>query len=320
MQTIDNRADRWPPLIFAGWHDSARTLQLWTQIVGKVRLAFSPWLNHGWQVPLYVNARGLGTSAIHAKGMVLEIDFDFVSHRLVVSTSEGALGGFALEPMSVAAFYRQLMDELAAAGIDVTINLIPNEVPTPIAFSEDEVHASYDAPAVQRFWRALVQADRVFHLFRTGFLGKSSPVHFFWGGFDLAVTRFSGREAPPHPGGIPGLPDAITREAYSHEVSSAGFWPGSEAYPEAAFYSYAYPSPPGFAQARVATPGAVWSDTLGEWLLPYEAVRTAADPDAALLGFLSDTYEAAAALAGWDPGLACGFGKPGLPRLSSAGS
>jgi len=304
----------WPALDYAGWRETAATLQLWTQIVGKVRLALSPWQNHGWQVPLYVDSRGLGTSAIHADGVVLEIDFDFVSHRLVVSTSDGPLGGFDLEPMSVATFYRRIMTELDAVGIDVPINVMPNEVASPIAFPKDEVHASYDAAAVHRFWRILVQADRIFHLFRTSFLGKSSPVHFFWGGFDLAVTRFSGRAAPSHPGGVPGLPDEITREAYSHEVCSAGFWPGSEAYPHAAFYCYGYPSPTGFAQAAVEIPGAFWSDDLGEWLLPYEAVRTAGDPDAALLGFLGATYDAVADLARWDRSLDCGLGVPGRPR------
>lgn len=304
----------WPALNYAQWRDTLQTLHLWTQVVGKVRLALSPWVNHGWQVPLYVNARGLGTSAIHAAGGIFEIDLDFVAHRLVVRTSEGPERGFELATMSVASFYRRTMAALREAGIAVTINETPNEIPDPIRFPDDEVHASYDADAVHRFWRALLQADRLLRLFRSGFLGKCSPVHFFWGSFDLAVTRFSGRDAPRHPGGFPGLPDAVTREAYSHEVSSAGFWPGSDAYPHAAFYSYAYPSPAGFAQARIEPAGAQWSDTYGQWLLPYDVVRSAPDPDAAVLAFLGSTYRAAADLAGWDRGLECGMGAPAVPR------
>jgi len=314
MHDVDDRSIRWPALPYADWRDTAATLQLWTQIAGKVRLALSPWLNHGWQVPLYVNSRGLGTSPIHVARGMLEIDFDFVDHRVVVRTSDPPDRGFALEPMSVAAFYRRLMSELDAAGVDVSISVVPNEVPGPIRFPDDEVHAAYDAAAANRFWRALVDVDRVFKLFRTAFLGKSSPVHFFWGSFDLAVTRFSGRSAPMHPGGIPGLPDDVTREAYSHEVSSAGFWPGSDAYPHAAFFSYAYPTPAGFAQAKIEPAEAVWSSEMGEWLLPYDAVRTAADPDAALLRFLRTTYRAAADLAQWDRALDCDIGVPRRPR------
>lgn len=323
MVTVDstpaNDTNPWPVLRYEDWRDTAVTLQLWTQIAGKVRLALSPWLNHGWQVPLYVNTRGLGTSPIHYERGMLQIDFDFLEHRLLISTSEGPVRSFELAPMSVAAFYRQFMAELGAAGVTVAINTMPSEVAAPIRFTDDEVHASYDRDAVQRFWRALRQADRVFQLFRTSFLGKVSPIHFFWGGFDLAVTRFSGRKAPPHPGGIPGLPDTITREAYSHEVSSAGFWPGSESYPAAAFYSYAYPTPAGFRQASVQPAEASWSTELSEWILPYDAVRTAADPDAALLSFLQSTYLAAARSADWDRSLECELGAPGRPRpLGSA--
>lgn len=314
MENTDDREHAWPRLHYADWRDTAATLQLWTQIVGKVRLALSPWLNHGWQVPLYVNARGLGTSAMHAGRRIFEIDFDFADHRLVVSTPEARERGFALEPMSVASFYRRCMAELDAAGIRVTIDVMPNEVPNPIRFPDDELHASYDAAAANAFWRVLVQAERVFRLFRTSFLGKASPVHFFWGAFDLAVTRFSGRPAPLHPGGIPGLPDAVTREAYSHEVSSAGFWPGDERYPDAAFFSYAYPTPQGFAQAQVEPAAAFWSDPMGEWLLPYEAVRTTDDPEAALLRFLQTSYRAAANLADWDRDLECEIGVPRRPR------
>jgi hypothetical protein len=314
MQPSHDEGLPWPALSYADWRDAAATVQLWTQVVGKVRLALSPWVNHGWQVPLYVNARGLGTAAIHAGRSILEIDFDFVDHRLIVRTPDAPDRGFALEAMSVASFYRRLMAELDAVGVSVQIDLVPNEVPDPIRFPDDEKHASYDATAVHAFWRALVQADRVFRLFRTGFLGKASPVHFFWGSFDLAVTRFSGRPAPLHPGGVPGLPDAVTREAYSHEVSSAGFWPGSDAYPHAAFYSYAYPTPQGFAQATIEPSEAFWSAPMGEWLLPYDAVRAAADPDAALLRFLETTYRAAADLAGWDRKLECAGGVARRPR------
>ena len=305
----------WPELRYAEGRDSVLTLQLWTQIVGKLRLAVTPWLNHGWQVPLYISARGLASSAMHvAGGRLLEVEFDLVAHRLAIRSSDAAERGFALAPMSVAAFHRRFTAELAALGIEARIHPLPNEVPDRIPFADDETHAAYDAAAVHALWRALAQADRVFRLFRSGFLGKASPVHLFWGAFDLAVTRFSGRPAPLHPGGIPGLPDAVPREAYSHEVSSAGFWPGNDAYPQAAFYSYAYPAPAGFAAASVEPAAAAWSAEMGEWLLPYDAVRRAADPDAALLRFLETTYRAAADLGRWDPALECGFGEPGLPR------
>ncbi len=304
----------WPKLNYSEWRATGATLQLWTQIVGKVRLAFSPWLNHGWQVPLYLNAHGLGTSAIHTPHGVLEIDFDLMDHQLVIRTSETPDRRFALAPISVAAFYRRLMAELAAVQMDVRINLMPNEVADPIRFPDDEWHFSYDPTAVNAFWRALIRADRVLRLFRTSFIGKSSPVHFFWGSFDLAVTRFSGRRAPLHPGGVPCLPDAVTREAYSHEVSSAGFWPGSDAYPQAAFYSYAYPAPPGFSGAKVEPEAAVWAAEFGEWLLPYAVVQAAPDPDAMLLRFLETTYRAAADLGGWDRALECTTGVPGRPR------
>ena len=314
MGSNPNDRSAWPELRFAEWRDSGATLQLWTQIVGKLRVAAEPWLNHGWQVPLYLTARGLGSSPIHVGARLVEIEFDLVGHRLIVRSSDAAERGFALEPMAVAAFYRRLMAELAAIDVEVAIHLLPNEVADPIPFPEDETHAAYAPAPVHALWRALVQVDRVFRHFRTGFLGKASPVHLFWGAFDLAVTRFSGRPAPLHKGGIPGLPDAVTREAYSHEVSSAGFWPGGDAYPQAAFYSYAYPAPAGFEAARIEPAGAGWSAELGEWLLPYEAVRGAADPDAALLQFLQTTYRAAADLGRWDPALDCPLGRPGRPR------
>ena len=304
----------WPDLPYTRWRDTAETLQLWTQIVGKVRLKLTPWLNHGWQVPLYVTARGLGTSPIPVGNEIVEIAFDFISHSLVARTSRGGTGSLPLKPQTVAEFHHRVIDLLDGLGVTVAINQMPNEVPNPIRFSQDRGHASYDAAAAHGFWRALVQVDRVFKLFRSGFLGKASPVHFFWGSFDLAVTRFSGRTAPRHPGGIPGLPDAVTREAYSHEVSSAGFWPGNEAFPQAAFYSYAYPEPAGFRH-RPVTPGARFDVTLGEFILPYDRVCAAADPDALLLDFLSTTYAAAAEAGGWDrAALECPIGVPARVR------
>ena len=304
----------WPDLPYNRWRETAATLQLWTQIVGKVRLTLTPWLNHGWQVPLYVTARGLGTSPVPAGSEILELEFDFISHRLIARTSRGENREVPLERQTVADFYRCVIDLLDGIGVAVAIHEMPNEVPNPIRFSRDRTHSSYDPAAAHRFWRALVQADRAFKLFRTGFLGKASPVHFFWGSFDLAVTRFSGRAAPRHPGGVPGLPDAVTREAYSHEVSSAGFWPGNEVFPHAAFYSYAYPEPAGFRDQPVA-PGARFDGALGEFILPYDTVRSAADPEALLLEFLSTTYAAAAETGGWDrEALECPLGIPGQVR------
>jgi hypothetical protein len=300
----------WPELRYDSWRDTLQTLHLWTQIVGKVQLALTPWVNHGWHVALHVNAGGLGTGPIPLGSDSFTLEFDFVSHRLVVRTSRGAVQALALAPQTVADFYQRLMRLLADMGVTVRIKELPNEVPDPIRFSEDRRHHSYDPKATQTFWRALVQVDRVLRRFRSGFLGKVSPVHFFWGSFDLAVTRFSGRPAPKHPGGVPGLPDAVTREAYSDEVSSAGFWPGNDAYPQAAFYSYAYPEPAGFRTAPVAS-GAAFEAQLGEFILPYETVRVAADPEAVLLDFLSSTYAAAAEKGGWDRvRLECALGVP----------
>ena len=304
----------WPELPYAAWRGTAATLQLWTQIVGKIRLALTPWVNHGWQVPLYVSARGLATSPIPAGTEILEMEFDLIAHRLSLRTSRGEERALALEPQTVADFYGRTMQALKEVGVTVTIHEMPNEVPDPIPFSQDRTHAAYDAEAAHRFWRALIQADRVFKLFRSAFIGKASPVHFFWGSFDLAVTRFSGRKAPPHPGGVPGLPDDVTREAYSHEVSSAGFWPGNAAFPQAAFYAYAYPEPAGFRDRPVPA-GARFEAALGEFILPYEAVRAARDPDALLLDFLSATYTAAADAGGWDrAALECAIGVPGKVR------
>jgi len=311
---MDDAVTVWAALPYAGWRDTAATLQLWTQIVGKVRLTLTPWLNHGWQVPLYVTARGLGTSPIPVGKEILEIEFDFISHCVVARTSRGNTEELPLEPQTVAEFHHRLIDVLSDVGVAVVIHEMPNEVANPIRFSQDRTHAAYDAAAAHSFWRALVQVDRTFKLFRTGFLGKASPVHFFWGSFDLAVTRFSGRPAPRHPGGVPGLPDAVTREAYSHEVSSAGFWPGSDAFPQAAFYSYAYPEPAGFRD-RPVTPGAHFDAMLHEFILPYDSVRAAANPDALLLDFLVSTYTAAADTGGWDrAALECPIGVPGQVR------
>jgi hypothetical protein len=300
----------WPELSYERSRDSLATLQLWTQIIGKVRLALTPWLNHGWHVPLYVTARGLGTSPIPHRGAIFDIELDFVARQLVVRTSSGEERRLALEPRPVADFYSLVMALLSELGIAVSIREMPNEIPNAIPFSSDRAQRSYDSRVAHTFWLALIQADRVFKQFRTSFLGKASPVHFFWGSFDLAVTRFSGRKAPLHPGGAPGLPDGVTREAYSHEVSSAGFWPGNDAHPAAAFYSYAYPEPPGFRE-RPVTEGAQFDAKLGEFILPYEKVRSAPDPDGLLLDFLFDTYAAAADTGGWDRAqLECPAGAP----------
>ena len=307
-----NSADPvWPDLTYSAWSETLATLHLWTQIVGKIRLTLTPWLNHSWHAPLYVTARGLGTSPIPIGAEIFEIEFDFVGQRLAVRTSRGAERSLPLRPQSVADFYRATIDLLDSMGIAVAIKETPNEVPNPIRFSEDRIHASYDAAAAHRFWRALVQADRIFKLFRSGFLGKCSPVHFFWGSFDIAVTRFSGRLAPKRTD--PQL-QKMMQEAYSHEVSSAGFWPGAEAFPRAAFYSYAYPEPAGF-RARPVAPGSYFDTTLGEFILPYDTVAQAGQPDALLLDFLSTTYVAAAETGGWDrAALECPLGIPGRVR------
>src|SRR5437868_8097309 len=265
----------WPELPTATWRDTCSTLHLWTQIVGKIRLTRSPWLNHSWHVALYVTPRGLTTSPIPDGARTFQIDFDFIDHLLRVTTSDGKERQFALAGHSVASFYAAVMAMLAGLGIEIVIDDMPNELPDPTRFPQDTAHASYDPEAVQRFLKILVNSDRVFKQFRTGFLGKASPVHFFWGSFDLAVTRFSGRRAPRHPGGVPNLPDAVACEAYSHEVSSAGFWPGSGAIDYPAFYSYAYPEPAGFRTFRVKPEAAFFSEALSEFILPYDAVRAA---------------------------------------------
>lgn len=305
----------WPELDYQSWQGTREALHLWTQVVGKVRVALTPWLNHGWHSPLYVSCRGLTTSPIPYGRRSFQIDFDFLDHVLRIGDDDGAERELPLGPGSVSEFHSSVLDTLAALGLPVWIHRTPNEIPDAIAFPDDRRVRPYDAEAATRFWRVLQQVDRVLHQFRTGFLGKASPVHFFWGSFDLAVSRFSGRTAPAHPGGIPALPDAITREAYSHEVSSAGFWPGGSGVDHPAFYSYAYPMPEGFAAARVEPAGAFFHEGLREFVLPYDEVRRAADPDATLLSFLQSTYEAAADAAGWDrAALECGLGQPRVPR------
>src|SRR5262245_29833808 len=294
--------EAWPSLPLEAWKDTLATLHLWMQIVGKVRLAQTPWTNHSWHVTLYVTPRGLTTSPIPHGNRSFSIDFDFCDDRLVVQTSDGTAGGFSLAPMSVATFYRRLMEELAKLGLEVRIDPWPNEIADPIRFDQDETHHSYDPEYAHRFWRILVETERVFKTFRARFIGKVSPIHFFWGAADIAVTRFSGRTAPEHPGGIPHLPDWVAREAYSHEVSSCGFWAGGGPVPYPAFYAYAYPEPPGYAEARVRPAAASYNTDLREFILPYEAVRLSANPDDALLTFAQTTYDAAANLGKWDRG------------------
>lgn len=292
--------ETWPSLPYGAWKDTYATLHMWTQIVGKIRLQSLPWTNHSWHAPLYVTARGLTTSFMPHGERVFQIDFDFIDHRLLIQISDGATSMIDLRPRTVADFYRELFSTLAALGLDVKIHTMPNEVVDAIPFDKDEVHASYDPEYANRFWRALVQANRVLYAFRARFIGKCSPVHFFWGAFDLAVTRFSGRSAPEHPAGAPHCPDWVMREAYSHEVSSCGFWPGSELLPEPVFYAYAYPEPAGFAGAPLSPDKAFYHDTLHEFILPYEEVRLAASPDEMLLEFLQSSYEAAANLGRWE--------------------
>jgi hypothetical protein len=314
---MTSRDERWPALPYADWKETAATLQLWTQIAGKIRLAKTPWLNHSWHVALYVSARGLTTGPIPDGARSVEIEFDFLDHVLWLRTSDGHARQVMLRAVSVAEFYDEVKTALRELGVMVRINETPNEIADPIPFSRDAVHKSYDADYANRFWRVLLASHDVLSRFRTGFLGKVSPVHFFWGSFDLAVTRFSGRTAPPHPGGVPGLPDAVAREAYSHEVSSAGFWPGGglALIDFAAFYSYAYPAPDGFAKAGVKPAAAYFHDSLSEFLLPYDDVRRSADPDAALMEFLQSTYGAAANFGHWDrKALECALGEPGKVR------
>lgn len=290
----------WPELPFDAWKDTYATLHRWLQIVGKVRTTLSPWANHSWNATLYPTASGLTTSLIPFRESEFQIDLDFTQHELSVRSSDGQARTLPLRPQSVAEFYRLLMAVLAELGIDVRIHMWPNEIADAVRFDEDEAHRAYDPEFANRFWQVVIQAHRVFSAFRAGFIGKCSPVHFFWGSADLAVTRFSGRPAPPHPGGIPHLPDWVTREAYSQEVSSAGFWAGGDTLPYPIFYSYAYPAPAGFEKARVGPDDAFYNSDFGEFILPYEAVRRANSPDEVLMEFLESTYDAAANLGKWD--------------------
>lgn len=296
-----NPRDAWPALPQAAWSDTCATLQLWMQVIGKVRLALTPPINHGWNVTLYATVRGVTTSPMPYGNRTLQIDFDFIRHVLLLETDDGECRSIPLAPMTVAAFYSQVMSALDALKTPVRIWPVPCEIPNCIPFKEDHTHQAYDPEYAQRFWRLLLQATRVITIFRARFQGKVSPIHLFWGALDLACTRFSGRIAPEHPS-MPGLPDRVTRDAYSHEVSSCGFWPGAAGPPviEPFFYSYAYPEPPGYAQYAIASAQARFDPNLGEFILPYEAMRQSADPDAALLEFLQSTYEAAANCARWD--------------------
>ena len=315
MEMANPMSPLWPELAYDAWQDTRATLQLWTQVVGKIRLMQTPWLNHSWHVPLYVNSKGLTTSPIPHGSRSFDIQFDFTLHVLDITVSDGGVRRLALQPQSVADFYGAVMAALTDLGVAVAINENPCEIAAAVAFSQDRLHVAYDPDYARRFWQVLLQTDRVLKQFRTGFLGKCSPVHFFWGSFDLAVTRFSGRRAPPFAGKTPGVASEVMREAYSHEVSSAGFWPGGNGIDYPAFYSYAYPTPAGFREFAVQPAAACFSEALGEFLLPYDAVRTAVDPEATLLAFLQSTYEAAAHAADWDrAALECAPGRPCVPR------
>jgi hypothetical protein len=305
----------WPDIPYDAWRETCAGLHLYAQIVGKYRLARTPWMNHSWHATLYVNARGLTSSVVPDGPGGIEVQFDLIDHVVIGTATDGRVARFAMGTMSVADFLERFLDLVGDLGGTPQLHGRPNEVADPVPLAQDRRQRPYDAEAVTRLFGALVQVDRVLKHFRTGYLGKVSPVHLFWGSFDMAVTRFSGRLAPRHPGGIPALPDDVTREAYSHEVSSAGFWPGGGAINYPAFYSYAYPAPAGFAQARVFPGEAYYSSELGEFVLPYDAVRRARDPEATLMSFLQSTYNAAADLGAWDrPGLECTLGEPRRPR------
>ena len=315
-ETAVHFEDVWPDLPIGAWSDSCATLQLWTQIVGKVRLALAPAVNHTWNVTLYPTVRGLTTSPMPHGTRMLQIDFDFIDHVLVMQTSDGGSARIALKPMTVAAFYQAVMAALDGLGTPVRIWHMPVEIEDAIPFDQDTIHQAYDPEYVQRFWRILLQTTRVFNVFRARFIGKVSQVHLFWGALDLACTRFSGRTAPEHPS-MAGLPDRVTRDAYSHEVSSCGFWPGAPGI-EPVFYSYAYPEPAGYAQTAITPVSASFSTQMGEFILPYAAMRASADPDATLLAFLQSTYEAAANTATWDRA-ALEAASPGVPSPKHSG-
>jgi hypothetical protein len=313
---MSQRADVWPELPLAAWKDAYATLHLWTQIVGKVRLMLTPWLNHSWHVTLRVSTCGLVTPPIPLVDRDLSIEFDFIDHVLWLRTSDGHLRQIMLRPVSVAEFYGEVMHALSELGVAVCVNEIPSEIPDAIAFSADRTHAAYDRDYANRHFRVLASTNRVFSHFRTGFLGKASPVHFFWGSFDLAVTRFSGRPAPLLKSHTPGLPDAVGREAYSHEVSSAGFWPGGGPIDYPAYYSYAYPEPEGFSAVPVRPAEAFYFKDFGQFILPYDAVRAAEDPETALMMFLQSTYDAVADLGQWNrKALDCALGEKGKVRV-----
>ncbi|MES2378002.1 MAG: DUF5996 family protein [Bacteroidota bacterium] len=298
----------WPQLSYPQLKDTIATVQLWTQIVGKIRLKKTPWLNHSWHVTLYVSPRGLTTQSIPNGDRSFQIDFDFIAHQLIITCSSGGTQKMDLYPRTVAGFYKELFEKLALLDIEVTIYAKPNEIDPAIPFAEDEVHQSYDKKQIEHFHKALLTINAIFTQFRAGFTGKCSPVHFFWGAFDLAVTRFSGRRAPLHPGGAPNMPDRVMQEAYSHEVSSCGFWPGSDQFPHPAFYAYCYPTPATFGQQPVKPAEAFYSTEMGEFFLKYEDVRNAAHPEKALMDFLETTYLAAANTGNWDrENLECDF-------------
>jgi hypothetical protein len=292
--------DFYPHLLYNDWRDTAQTLHLWTQIVGKIRLTLSPWTNHQWHATLYVSSRGLTTTTIPHGTKMFQIDFDFIDHKLQISTTEGATRALNLVPRSVADFYKELFAKLSELNLPVKIHKTPNELIDPIPFDQDNVHKSYNADHVNQFWRTLVQADRILKKFRARYIGKCSPIHFFWGSFDLAVTRFSGKTAPEHPGGVPYLPDRVVREAYSHEVSSCGWWPGNDQYPQPAYYSYTYPEPPGFASAPVRLKGAGYDTQMREFIFPDAELLKLPSIDDAVLDFAQSTYEAGANNANWN--------------------
>ncbi|MCX7567474.1 DUF5996 family protein [Sulfitobacter sp. F26169L] len=311
-------ANRWPSLPYGDWAETCAALHLWTQILGKYRVAHTPWVNHAWHSTLHVTPRGMTTGAVHETGGCLTVTLDFVDHRLVVEADGGAREGFALTSMSIAEFFDRTRTAVEDAGGTFEIHGVPNEVPDALPFADDTQARPYDADAVERFHGALLRIVPVFEKFRSGFIGKVSPTHFFWGSFDLAVTRFSGRRAPLHPAGIPNLPDDVAQEAYSHEVSSAGFWPGGAGADRAMFYSYAYPAPEAFADQPVDPPEARFDSKLGEFILSYDDVAASDDPEAMLMAFLQSTYAAAANTGDWDrPALECGLGKPRVPRKMS---
>jgi hypothetical protein len=301
MSEVKPNEELWPQLPLEAWQDTCSTLHLWSQIIGKIRLAFAPLVNHWWQVPFYITSRGWTTSPIPYKENIFQIDFDFIDHQIQITTDRGDFRSLELKPRSVSDFYRETIEILHSLGIEVHLWTTPVELQERIPFEQDSTHSSYDPEYAQRHWRVLVQVDRVLKEFRSHFLGKVSPVHFFWGAFDLAVTRFSGRQAPDHPG-VPNVARSVMLEAYSHEVSSCGFWPGP-GLGEAAFYAYAYPEPTGFKEIPVQPQEAYYNKDWGEFILPYEAVRTAASPDYMLLAFLRSTYEGAANLGKWDRAL-----------------